>query len=65
VPATPALLKRGIHSVLFQELVKLDEICERILIICVDCDSLTALRGRVDGVKADSDFPFEVTPDGV
>ena len=62
---TSALLKRGIHSVLFQELAKLDEISERILVISVDCDPLAPLRGGVDGVKADGDFPFQMAADGV
>ena len=60
MPTTSALLKGGIHSVLPQELAKLDEISERILVVSVDGDPFAALGGRVDGVKADGDFPFQV-----
>jgi hypothetical protein len=65
MPTAAALLKRRIHSVLFQELAKLNEVCERILVISVDGDPLAALGGRVDGVKADGDFPFQVATYGV
>ena len=65
MPTTPALLKGGIHTVLLEAVAKLDEVCERILVISVDCYPLAALRGRVDGVKADGDFPFQVAADGV
>jgi len=62
---TSALLNRRTHTVLLEAVVKLDEICERIRVIRVDCDPLAALGGRVDGVKADRDFSFQVKPDGV
>jgi hypothetical protein len=65
MPATPALLKRGIHAVLLQDLAKLGEVCERVRVISVDGDPLASLRGGVDGVKANGDFPFQVAADGV
>jgi hypothetical protein len=65
MPATSALLKRGIHAVLLEAGAKLDEIIERILVISVDGDPLAALRGGVDGVEADRDFAFEVAADGI
>jgi hypothetical protein len=65
MPTTLALLKRRIHTILLEAGAKLDKISERICIISVDGDPLAALRGRVNGVKADSDFAFEVAADGV
>jgi hypothetical protein len=59
------LLQRRIHTVLLEAVVQLDEISERILVISVDGDPLAPLRGGVDGVKADGDFPFQVTADRV
>jgi hypothetical protein len=63
--ATSALLKRWINPILLKAAAKLDEICERILVISVDGDPLASLRGGVDGVKADGDFSFQVAADGV
>jgi len=63
--ASMAILKSRLHPILLEALAKLDEISERILVVPVNCDPLAALGGRVDGVKADSDFPFEVAADCV
>jgi hypothetical protein len=65
MPAPMAVLKCRLHSVLPEVEAELEEVCERILIICVDGHPLRALCCRIDGVKADGDFAFEVTADCV
>ena len=37
---------------------KLDEVCQRILVIRIDRHPLRALVDGIDGVRADSDFAF-------
>jgi hypothetical protein len=63
--APTASLKCRLHSILPEAKAELMEISERICIIRVNGHPLRALGGGVDGVKADSYFPFEVTADGV
>jgi hypothetical protein len=60
MPAPTAILKGGLDPVLSKEEAKLQEIRERILIVGVDGHPFRALGGRVDGIKADGDFVFEV-----
>src|ERR1019366_1763225 len=65
VPAAVALLKRRLHSILFEVVAKLDEVWERILVIRVDGHPLTPLSSRVDGIEGDGDFAIDVAPEGV
>jgi len=54
-----------LHPVLPEVVAELAEIRERILAVRIDCHPLRALGRRVDGVKADGDFAFEVASDCV
>jgi hypothetical protein len=59
------ILKSRLHPILPEVEAKLQEVHERILIVCVDGHPLRALGGGVDGVETNSDFAFEVATDCV
>jgi hypothetical protein len=63
--APMTLLKCRLHPILPEVEAQLEEIGERILIVCVDGHPLRALGGRVDGAEADSDFALKVAADCV
>jgi hypothetical protein len=60
MPAPIAILKSRLHSVLPEVETKFDKVCERVVVIRIDCHPLRALGGGVDGVEADGYFAFKV-----
>jgi hypothetical protein len=65
MPAPIAILKSRLHSVLPEVETKFDKVCERVVVIRIDCHPLRALGGGVDGVEADGYFAFKVATDCV
>ena len=65
VSATVTFLKSRLHPILPEVEAELQEIRERIFIVCVNGHPLRGLGGGVDGVETDGDFAFEVAADCV
>ena len=65
MPTPMAFLKSRLHPILPEVEAELEEIRKGIFIVRVDGHPLRALGGGVDGVKADSDFAFQVAADCV
>jgi hypothetical protein len=45
--------------------LQLQQVFQSVWIIGIDRDPLATLSGRVDGIKANGDLSFEMSPDGV
>src|SRR5690242_19388068 len=65
VAAAFAHLQCSFYAILSQVVLKLQQVLDCILIICVNGDPFTSLRGGVNGVKSDRHFAFEVLANGL
>jgi hypothetical protein len=63
--APTAILKCGFHPILLEVKSEPEEVRGRICIVRINGHPLRALGGRIDCVKADGDFAFEVATECV